>query len=222
MVVTARRRDALAELVAGFEAGGGEAVALAGDVGDDAHARALVELATRRFGGLDIGLLCAGALGALGPIHTLTPSAWDEALRVNLTSAFYGARHQLPAMFARGGGSLTFVGTFVGYTAGFPGMAAYAASKAGLVGLTQALAAEVGGRGVRVNALLPGGTDTPMGRAVAQTPEARAHVANLHALGRLAAPEEIAQAALFLASDAASFVTGAATLVDGGVSIHRP
>ncbi|WP_438876990.1 SDR family oxidoreductase, partial [Bacillus cereus group sp. Bce021] len=89
-----------------------------------------------------------------------------------------------------------------------PGMGAYAASKAGLVGLTQVIAAEYGPRGLRANALLPGGTDTPMGRASTPTPEARAFVENLHALKRLATPAEIAAAALFLASDASSFITG--------------
>ena len=111
--------------------------------------------------------------------------------------------------------------SFVGHTAGFPGTGAYAASKAGLVGLTQALATEFGSRGVRVNALLPGGTDTPMARQMNSTADAMDRVAQLHALKRIARPEEIAEAALFLASDASSFMTGSAMLVDGGVSITR-
>jgi NAD(P)-dependent dehydrogenase (short-subunit alcohol dehydrogenase family) len=102
-----------------------------------------------------------------------------------------------------------------------PRLAAYAASKAGLLGLTQALAAEFGAQGVRVNALLPGGTDTPMGRAFACTPEALAFVQGLYAMKRLALPDEIAQSALYLASDASSFTTGSALLVDGGISINR-
>jgi NAD(P)-dependent dehydrogenase (short-subunit alcohol dehydrogenase family) len=100
-------------------------------------------------------------------------------------------------------------------------MAAYAAGKAGLIGLTQVLAAEFGTKGIRVNALLPGGTDTPMGRSVANTPEIKAFVEGLHALKRMATPDEIARSALYLASDASSFVTGAALLADGGVSIAR-
>ena len=111
-------------------------------------------------------------------------------------------------MLTRGGGSMVFTSSFVGYTAGLPQMAAYAASKAGLIGLTQALAVEFALRGIRVNALLPGGTDTPMGRTAASTPEAMAFVCGLHALKRIAAPEEIAQSALYLASDASSFTTG--------------
>jgi NAD(P)-dependent dehydrogenase (short-subunit alcohol dehydrogenase family) len=100
-------------------------------------------------------------------------------------------------------------------------MAAYAAGKAGLVGLTRVLAAEFGSKGIRVNAILPGGTDTPMGRSVADTEEARAFIAGLYALKRIARPEEIAQSVLYLASDQASFVTGATLLVDGGASISR-
>ena len=115
-------------------------------------------------------------------------------------------------------GSLIFTGTFVGYTVGFPGMAPYAASKAGLIGLTQALAVECGLRAIRVNALSPGGLDTRIGRGFAATPEAMAFVHSLHALKRIAQPEEIPQSALYLASSASSFTTGAVLLVDGGVS----
>uniref|UniRef100_UPI00249360D6 SDR family oxidoreductase n=1 Tax=Sinimarinibacterium flocculans TaxID=985250 RepID=UPI00249360D6 len=156
-----------------------------------------------------------------GPTADITAHQWRETVDTNLTSAFFAAKHQMPAMLQRGAGSVIFTSTFVGYTVGFPGAAAYAASKAGLVGLTQALAAEFGPRSVRVNALLPGGTDTPMAARMNGTPEALAQVASLHALKRIARPEELAQAALFLASDAASFMTGTAMLVDGGVSINR-
>ena len=114
-------------------------------------------------------------------------------MAVNLTAAFLGAKYQIPAMLDRGEGSLIFTSTFVGHTAGMPGVAAYAASKAGLIGLTLSLAAEFGPKGIRVNALLPGGTDTPMAEAWVSTPEAKAFVEGLHALKRRARPEEIAQ-----------------------------
>lgn len=102
----------------------------------------------------------------------------------NLTSAFLAAKYQVPAMLRRRSGSMVFTSTFVGYTVGMPNMAAYAASKSGLIGLTQALAAELGPHGVRVNALLPGGTDTPMGRVVASTPEVLDYVRGLPEPGR--------------------------------------
>lgn len=157
----------------------------------------------------------------MGATPEVSLAGWSDTMETNLTAAFLGAKYQLPAMLRRGGGSLIFTSTFVGYTAAFPGMAAYAASKAGLIGLVQALAVEFGHRGIRVNALLPGGTDTPMGRAVASTPEGLAYVQSLHALKRIATPEEQARSALYLASDASSFTTGSALLVDGGISINR-
>lgn len=219
VVVTARRGAELDGLVQEIVATGGEAVALAGDIQDEAHASALVELAQVRFGGLDIAFNNAATTGDM----TATPALadWQAILATNLTSAFLGAKYQLPAMLARGGGSLIFTGTFVGYTVGFAGMAAYAASKSGLIGLTQALAVEYGAHGIRVNALLPGGVDTPMGRGFAPTPEAMQFVHQMHALKRTAQPEEIAQSALYLASSASSFTTGAVLLADGGISINR-
>jgi NAD(P)-dependent dehydrogenase (short-subunit alcohol dehydrogenase family) len=221
VIVGARRQRELDLLVEEIVEAGGQAAALAGDVQEKAFAQALVELAIERFGGLDVAFNNAGTLGAMGPSTELEASDWEETIRTNLTGAFWGAQQQIRAMLKRGGGSLIFTSTVVGYTVGFPNMAAYAASKSGLIGLTQALAAEFSGRGIRVNALLPGGTDTPMGRLVASTPEALRHIEGLHALKRTASPDEIARSALYLASDASSFSTGTALLVDGGVSIHR-
>lgn len=126
------------------------------------------------FGGLDIGFNNAGAFGEMAVTSELTRQAWTAMLETNLTVAFLGAKHQIPAMQARGGGSIIFASSFVGHTVGFPDMAAYAANKAALVGLAKALAVELGLGGIRVNALLPGGTDTPMGRQVADMAEARA------------------------------------------------
>jgi len=221
LVLTARRQSELDALVADIKTEGGEALAIAGDVRDAALAQALTETAADRFGGLHVAFNNAGMTGPSASVPDLAVEDWREVLDTNLTGAFLGARHQIPAMIESGGGSLIFTSSFVGHTVGFPGMAAYASAKAGLVGLAQVIAAEFGPRGIRANALLPGGTDTPMGRAVANTAETMAFVEGLHALKRLAQPEEIAKAALFLASDASSFVTGSAMLADGGVSITR-
>jgi NAD(P)-dependent dehydrogenase (short-subunit alcohol dehydrogenase family) len=221
VVVTARRHEELEKLVAEIAAAGGKAIALAGDVKDEAFAQSLVTAATRSFGGLDIAFNNAGSLGEMRPTPHVSLNGWTDTIETNLTSAFLGAKHQIPAMLDRGGGSLIFTSSFVGYTAGMPGVAAYAASKAGLIGLTQALAAEFGPRGIRVNAILPGGTDTAAAQAMIGTPEGRAFVEGLHALKRISTPEEIAKSVLYLASDASSFTTGTAMLVDGGVSINR-
>lgn len=221
VVVAARRQKELDDLVDSINVEGGQALALAGDVAEETFARALVDSAVNYFGGLDIAFNNAAILGAMGPVPEMSQTDWNQVIATNLTSAFLGAKYQLPALTARNGGSIIFTSTFVGYTAGMPGMAAYAASKAGLIGLTQVLASEHGAQNIRVNALLPGGTDTSMGRKFANTPEALAFVQNLHALKRMAKPDEIAQSALYLASDASSFTTGSAMLVDGGVSINR-
>jgi len=221
VVVVARRQGELDSLADEIATQGGECVTLAADVREEETAHAAVVLALRAFGGLDIAFNNAGSLGEMGEVTAISPNGWREAIEVNLTSAFFAARHQIPAMLARGSGSLIFTSTFVGHTAGFPGMSAYAASKAGVIGLMRNLAAEYGRQGVRVNALLPGAVDTPMGREVAHTEEIRSFVASLNAMKRIAEPEELARAALFLASDASSFMTGEAMLVDGGVSISR-
>jgi NAD(P)-dependent dehydrogenase (short-subunit alcohol dehydrogenase family) len=221
VVVGARRRPELERLVAEIAAAQGRAACVAGDVRDEAFAAELVATAVREFGGLDVAFNNAGTLGEMGATAEVSLTGWRDTLETNLTGAFIAAKQQIPALLARGGGSLIFTSTFVGYTVGIPGAAAYAASKAGLIGFVQALAAELGPRGVRVNALLPGGTDTPMARAMNGAPDAWAFVERLHALKRVATPDEQARSALYLASDLSSFTTGTALLADGGVSINR-
>lgn len=223
VVAAARRQDRLDALVAEIRTARGQAIALAGDVRDESLARALVEAAVNQFGGLDIAFNNAGAVGEMGPTPDVSLAGWQETIATNLTSAFLGAKHQIPAMLNRAGGSLIFTSTFVGFSTGMPGMAAYAASKAGIIGLTRALASEFGPQGIRVNALLPGGTETPanLANTPGASPDTRAFIEGLHALKRMAQPEEIARSALYLASDASSFTTGSALLVDGGVTINR-
>jgi NAD(P)-dependent dehydrogenase (short-subunit alcohol dehydrogenase family) len=221
LVVGARRERELAKLVAEIEAGGGQAVALAGDVRSEDYAKALVALAAKRFGRLDVAFNNAGIIGEAGPSTGVSEAGWNEAIAINLTGAFLGAKHQIAEMLKHGGGSVIFTSTFVGHSFAFPGVAAYAASKSGLIGLTQALAAEFGPKGVRVNAILPGAVDTDMYRGMNNTAESQAFITQLHALKRVATPEELARSVLYLASDDSAFVTGTASLVDGGVSITR-
>lgn len=221
VVLTARRREVLETVAAEIAADGGEAAVVVGDVREEETAVAAVRTAIERFDGLDIAFNNAATMGALAQTPDIPLESWRNTLDTNLTSAFLGARHQIPELVRRGGGSLIFTSSFVGHTVGFPGTADYAASKAGLVGLVQVLAAELGASGVRVNAILPGGTDTPMARTYMNTPEQRSFIEGLYAMKRLADPREIARSVLYLASDASSFVTGAALLVDGGVSINR-
>jgi NAD(P)-dependent dehydrogenase (short-subunit alcohol dehydrogenase family) len=211
LVVGARRQAELDSLVAEIAAAGGEAAALAGDVRTEDYAKALVALAVERFGRLDIAFNNAGTPGEVGPSTDVSEGGWNDAIATNLTGSFLSAKHQIAEMIKHGAGSVIFTSTFVGYSFAFPG----------LIGLTQALAAEFGPHGIRVNAILPGGVETDMFRTVNDTPDKQAFITNLHALKRVAQPEELARSVLYLASDDASFVTGTASLIDGGGSITR-
>lgn len=218
LVLAARRKDRLDEVRAALPEAASRIKVFAGDVADPGFAEASVNAALECFGRLDGAFNNAGMLGDMGPVSELNLENWNQVLATNLTSAFLAARHQIPAMAGSGGGSIVFTSTFVGHTIGLPGMSAYAASKAGLTGLTQVLAVECGPQNIRVNSLLPGGTKTEM---AGDDPAFHDYVAGLHALKRMAGPEEIARAALFLLSDAGSFVTGSALLCDGGNSITK-
>ena len=172
----------------------------------------MTQAALREFGGLDIAVNNAGMVGPIGPLAEASLEAWQETLAANLTSAFLASRRQIPAMLQRGGGSIVFTSTFVGTSVGIPGMGVYGAAKAGLMGLVKGITADYARHGIRANALLPGGVDTAMAGDAAQ----KEWAAGLHALKRIAQPEEIAQAMLFLAGPMSSFVAGSALFVDGG------
>ncbi|MBB5193383.1 hypothetical protein HNQ50_004140 [Silvimonas terrae] len=221
VVIGARREDELARLVAEIRAAGGEAVSLAGDVRSEDYAKALVATAVEAYGRLDIAFNNAGTLGEAGPSTGVSAEGFSDAVAINLTGSFLGAKHQIAQMLKNGGGSVIFTSTFVGYSSSFPGVAAYAASKSGLIGLTQTLAAEFGPSNIRVNAILPGAVDTDMYREMNDNPEKTAFITQLHALKRVAKPEELARSVLYFASDDSSFVSGTASLIDGGLSINR-
>lgn len=218
LVLGARRAELLEGIRDEISANGGEADFVAGDVEESAYAEELVKCAEARFGNLDGAFNNAGVTGDMGPVPDMEDSNWHKVIAINLNSGFFAAKHQIPAMRKNGGGSIVFTSSFVGHTIGLPGMAAYAAAKAGLIGMAQVLAAEHGAENIRVNALLPGGTMTPMAGEDAGIHEV---VRGFHALKRMADPAEIARAALFLLSDHASFVTGSAMIADGGNSISK-
>lgn len=214
LVLNARGTLGLEKVAASIRAQGGRVHLVVGDVGQpDTHDQ-LVADAVRVFGGLDIAFNNAATVGPIKPIAEVTLSEWQETLATNLTSAFVASRSQIPVLLERGGGSIIFTSSFVGTSVGLPGMGAYAASKAGLMGLVKGITADYASRGLRANALLPGGSDTAMAGDEAQ----KEWAARLHAMKRIAQPEEIAQAALFLASSMSSFVAGSALFADGGNS----
>jgi NAD(P)-dependent dehydrogenase (short-subunit alcohol dehydrogenase family) len=212
VVVTARRAHDLARLVEEIWGMGRGAAAVPGDARNAATHLAAVEEAVSTFGGLHIAFNNVGTVGRLKPVAELSPDEWSEVISTNLDSAFLATRAQIPAMLESGGGAIVYTSSFVGNSVGLPGMGAYAASKAGLIGLVRGVTADYGARGIRANALLPGGTATAMAGDQTQ----REWASSLHAMKRIADPDEIAQAALFLASDRASFVSGSSLWVDGG------
>lgn len=219
VVLGARRPAELETLVEKINRGNGRAVFVAGDVKDEGYAEALVALATKEFGALDGAFNNAGIVGAMQPTPDMSVGNWNDVISVNLTAAFLAAKAQIPAMRKQGGGSIVFTSSFVGFSnGGMPGMGAYAASKAGLIGLAQSLASDHAAEGIRVNALLPGGTITPAGGE--GNPDVMAFISSLHPMKRMAKAEEIAQAAVFLLSDRSSFMTGSPMIADGGMSVR--
>jgi NAD(P)-dependent dehydrogenase (short-subunit alcohol dehydrogenase family) len=212
LVLTARRGALLEEIASTIRHDGGEVELVVGDITQAQTHERLVAVALNRFGGLDIAVNNAGIIGPLKPLVAISPEEWQHTLQTNLTAAFLGARSQIPAMLTRGSGSLIFTSSFVGTSAGLPGMAAYGASKAALMGLVKSITADYAAQGIRANALLPGGTDTD----IAGDPSTKEWAAGLHALKRIAQADEIASAALFLASPLSSFVAGSALFADGG------
>ncbi|WP_310621727.1 SDR family oxidoreductase [Flexibacterium corallicola] len=218
VVLGARREPELHALTNKITQNGGAATYLAGDVTQETYATALVEHALNTFGSFHGAFNNAGMMGEMVPLPQMDSANWNDVLTTNLTSAFYAAKAQIPALKSNGSGSIVFTSSFVGaLNSGMPGMGAYAASKAGLVGLVKSLAAEHGPDSIRINALLPGGTRTAM---AGDDPEGHTFISNLHPLKRMAEPLEIAEAALFLLSKRSSFVTGGAMAADGGVSVR--
>lgn len=210
VVLCARRADKLEETAALIRSRGGRAVAVAGDAVLPETHEAVVRTAEREFGGLDIAVNNAGIIGAYKPLADISPDEWRDTLDGNLTAAFLGARSQIPLMLARGGGAIVFTSSFVGTSCALPNKTAYGCAKAAL-----AITADYAAQGIRANALLPGGTDTEM---MTTDPQQRAWAEGLHAVKRIARPEEIAAAILFLVSPMGSFVTGTALFADGGNS----
>jgi len=216
VVLGARRKEEGDRVVEEIRGAGGEAVFVPTDVTVEADVERLVAAAVDTYGGLDVAFNNAGGGSAFGPLHEQTEAAFRADVDLNLTSVFLSMRHEIPALLARGGGAIVNNSSQLGMV-GIAGAGPYVAAKHAVIGLTRAAALELAQSGVRVNALVSAGVDTPMFRTtMGATPEGAAAIAGLHPLGRVAQPEEVARVVLFLASDEASFVTGAPIVVDGG------
>ena len=198
-----------------FEDVGGDADFVRVDVTRPDEVAAMVDKAVERWGHLDCALNNAGTTGASAATADHTLDDWNRTIALNLTGVFLGLKYEIPAMVERGG-AIVNMASGAGLV-GFPGLPAYVASKHCVVGLTRAAAMEYGSQGIRINAICPGSTRTPMLEGfIGGDPQVERMMTRAVPLGRLGRPEEIAEAVVWLCSDAASFVVGHALAVDGG------
>ncbi|MEV1198608.1 SDR family NAD(P)-dependent oxidoreductase [Microbispora rosea] len=219
VVLAARGKNAGDALAAALRSAGGEATFVPADVTVEAEMAELVRQAVSRYGRLDGVFNNVGAATAVGPVTDVDGDAWHADLALNLSSVFFGLKHQIPALRAAGGGAIVNNASVLGVT-GQAGMASYSAAKHGVLGLTRSAALDVAGSGIRINALVTGGVDTPLLRGnLGPSPEESLRAAGaMHPIGRIAQPEEIAAFVAFLLSDEARFITGAALAIDGGMT----
>jgi NAD(P)-dependent dehydrogenase (short-subunit alcohol dehydrogenase family) len=206
-----------AAVVAEIAAGGGWAAFVTADVAEPEPVRAMVAAVVEEFGRLDVAVNNAGTPGTYKPLTEQSLDDWQRTVGINLTGTFLCLQAEIPAMVDTGGGAIVNVASAAGLI-GFANLPAYVASKHGVVGLTKSVALEYARRHIRVNAVCPGNVHTPMLEGfVGGDLEALSGMGKMTPIGRLAAPDEIAEAIVWLCSDAASFVTGHALAVDGGV-----
>jgi len=223
-VVVFDRVEAVNDTAKAIRDAGGQAIALTGDAGVEADVQRAVETAVAEFGGLDVCYANAGVSGGLVPLFELTADHWMELLRINLVGPFLAIKHAAKVMIPRGKGSIICTASVAGLRSGAGGIP-YSASKAGVINLVQTTAQQLTGTGVRVNAICPGLIETGMTQPIFERARDRGtadKIGQLNPLQRAGVPEEIAGAALFLASDDSSYVDGQAIVVDGGLSSSHP
>jgi NAD(P)-dependent dehydrogenase (short-subunit alcohol dehydrogenase family) len=204
---------------AAIERAGGSAAYVHADVSQAADAQRMVSTAVDRFGRLDILYNNAGVmLSDDGSIADTSEEIWDRTLAVNVKGVAHGCKYGVPAMIATGGGSIVNVASFVAWMGAATSQTAYTSSKGAVLAMTREIAVEYARRGIRCNALCPGPIDTPL-LAELLSDDARRQRRFVHIpMGRLGRADEIARAAMFLASDDSSFMTGASLIVDGGIT----
>lgn len=217
IVASGRHDDAGATLVAELRAAGAEAEFIRADVRHDEDVRNLVDKTVERFGRLDIAVNAAGTEGKPGPATEQTAESYAATFDTNVLGTILSMKHELRIMQAQGSGSIVNISSTFGHEGG-AGASIYAASKHAVEGLTKSVALEVGGYGVRVNAVAPGPIQTGMLDRFTGGEEGKAYLATLNPMKRIGQPNEIAHAILYVASAEASFVTGHILTVDGGKS----
>jgi len=219
VALASRSEEELARLMEEIQANGGEALAIKADVADAASVESLVKHTVEAYGRLDVAVNNAGIGGGNMPLVEVSEELFDRVIATNLKGVFLGMKYEIPAMLAVGGGAIVNLSSTVGIVGfGGPGggIAPYIASKHGVVGLTKAAALEYARQHIRVNAIAPGTTLTPVNERWIADEQVRQRITGGIPLGRVADPHEIAEAILWLCSDAASYVTGVTLPVDGG------
>lgn len=220
VAVVDRQRPVGEETVEVIRSQGGEAIFIEADVSDEEAIAAMVEATVAAFGGLDFAVNNAARSASFALTAETDSAHWEQTIDVSLKGVWLCMKYQLKAMLAHGSGAIVNISSLAGLQ-GEVFQSPYAAAKAGVIGLTKTAAGEYAQRNIRVNAICPGGILTRgMTHYFAQVPEARAKVEGVHAMRRLGRPEEIADAAAFLCSDRASFITGHPLVVDGGILVN--
>ena len=219
VAITGRRKDALERVVRDIERAGGKALPLPGSVTNEADVREAVAATVRTFGRLDILVNNAGNLFQAAPLHETTDQLWDDTFDVFMKGTFRFIRAALPQMLQQGGGSILNISTVGGLKA-IPGFEAHAyqAAKAGVIMLTKTVAVHYAKQHIRCNCICPAGVVTPGVAGMLEDAKTKTYFEGLHPLGRLGEPEEIAEAAVYFASNESRWTTGSILAVDGGVT----
>jgi len=216
VVVAGRREVEGNETIEKVRAAGGDGLFVQSDVSKAAEVEALIQKAVEKFGRLDVAFNNAGVEGGWAPIVNQTEEDWDRTIAINLKGVWLCLKYEIRQMLKQGGsGAIVNMASIIGLT-GSAGVAAYSASKHGVIGLTKTAALETAKNGIRINAVCPGFTETPMADRVFRAPAIRKYVQSCHPIGRFGKPAEIAEAVVWMCSDRASFMTGQSLVLDGG------
>jgi NAD(P)-dependent dehydrogenase (short-subunit alcohol dehydrogenase family) len=219
VVLNSRSKGPLSETLAAIEDFGGKAAMVEGDVSHEEVAAELVSKATKDFGRLDFAVNNAGISPWVGNTAECTLENWQQVLGINLTGTWLGMKHQIRAMLETGGGAIVNM-TSVAALKAFEGYCPYSASKWGVVGITKVAAREFASKGIRVNAIAPGAIETPLFmKVIESTPHSKEDYEKQTPMGRIARAEEVAVAAAWLCSEAASYITGTILPVEGGMTL---